>query len=532
MSDDLTQPTAELEPFPEVIDHIEDIFLLQPDVPTERPPSPGFQINQYGASGEHHIVRGPSSSTHIEGPLERYLAQDDYVPNAYDDQNTNENFLRLRSLRANALRIRSLLRTKRKLLRDKQSAKVATDEAFMRYVREHASASEFNTSSTKSDRLDELFNAMQETRDMYGPLQDEYDEVEETLDDTEFEMAMIEGRIHKETTISNLETPLQDRPKDPLGRASTHAPSSFMDFGSDSTEDYHPLHAQYLSRLGDLDLAKERLQNMRQEMQALHSSKETRLNVGLDLHESLQAILTELPRQIAASRDEIVEIERDVERLYSTCLAAGIDVDNLGDGNEPFTAKDKEEMEVNNAAKIIGEAGDILQEVLPLTSTSTQHCQSTFPLLLPRTEDEEAKLSSLTPKFDESNKGGQINHWLLNELHTSRLQISLLYRITDEIFLHCNLDLNIQRWQVEVLQFWAKDETNKSTIPIDAYVHSSTVPSHPSVQQQGRPLAKSIGPSSKFLICPPQLLSRRSAPGVLQYIGAMKGNEVLEKIRF
>ncbi|KAL5323545.1 hypothetical protein ACEPPN_008084 [Leptodophora sp. 'Broadleaf-Isolate-01'] len=532
MPDHLARLAAKLQPSPESIDQIEDIFLLHPDVPTEQPSSPRFQIGHYDSGGEHHVVPGVSSYAHTEGQLERYFAQDDYVPNAADDQNTNESFLRLRSLRANALRTRSLLRTKRKLLQDKQSAKAAADEAFMRYVREHVSASEFTTLSTKSDTLDQLFNNMQETRDMFGPLQNEYDEIEETLDDMEFEMAMIEGRIHKDTTISSPETPSQDRQKDPIGKASPLAPSSFMDFGSDSTEDYHPLHAQYLSRLGDLDLARERLQDMRQEMQALLSSKETRLNVGLDLHESLQTILAELPEQISASRDEIVEIEKDVERLYSICLAAGIDVDNLGDRNEPSTAEDNEEREANNAAKITNKGGDILDDVLPFPSTDTQNSQSTFPLLLPRTEDEEAKLSSLTPKFDESNKGGQINHWLLDELHTSRLRISLLYRITDEIFLQCNLNLNIQSWQVDVLQFWAKDETSRPTAPIDTYAYSSTVRSHPSVQQRGRPHAKSIGPTSKFLTCPPQLQSRKSAPGLLQYIEALRGNEPPEKIPF
>ncbi|KAH7370063.1 hypothetical protein BKA65DRAFT_544788 [Rhexocercosporidium sp. MPI-PUGE-AT-0058] len=350
MSEKSPQLTAKLDPPPTGIDQIDDIVLPYPDVPMERPSSSGFQIDHYGADERREIFPGAPNYSQTQGPLERYLAQDDYVANDNDDQTTNEEFLRLRSLRANALRIRSLLRTKRKVLRDKQYAKIAADEAFMRYVREHVSTSELNTFVTKSDILDALYNAMQETRDIYGPLQDECDEIEENLDDTEFEMGMIEGRIHRGTTIKGPEAAVREGQIDTLGRASPLAPSSSVDFGSDSTEDYHPLHAQYLSRLGDLDLAKETLQEMRQEMQALLSNKEARMNVGLDLHESLQYILAELPGQISASRDEIEEIEKDVKRLHSDCLAAGLVIDKLGDGRALSAAEDGEHRELNSAS--------------------------------------------------------------------------------------------------------------------------------------------------------------------------------------
>ncbi|PVH71177.1 hypothetical protein DL98DRAFT_616354 [Cadophora sp. DSE1049] len=506
----------------------EDISLPLGDDTTERQLTTRFQLDSYDKNETQPKTFGASSFLNTQGPLERYLAQDAFYANVDDQQNTNATFLRLRTLRANALRLRSILRTKRKLLREKQSEKAEADDAFMRYVREHMFSKGSPAIISKSDGLHELFYAMQETRNIYGPLQEDYNEAEETLDDTEFELGMLEGRFHKITIPSNPETSGGEVPNEITSRLSPLAPSSLTDSSSGIGEEFHPLHSQLLSRLGDLDIATERLHGMRQEYENLFSDQESRLHVGHDLPESLKSRLAELPEWQLALGEEIAEIEKDVEKLHSDCLAAGVLVDDDGEGrNAPDAGKD--EIRDGNEICTANDEGDILHGITSPSDTSTQSIQSTFPLLLPRTEDEEANVNRLAPKFDESNKGGQINHWLLVELQASRLHVDLLHRISDDIFIQWKLDLNIQKWQIAVLQFWAKDEANKFSKGQDTYALSSTTQSHPFTVLRRRPYAKSINSLSGHLAAPPKLHFRKSAPGLLEYPKMLNGDELLEK---
>ena len=386
-----------LERYPDCIDQIENGDLPLTGATAEQETLPDLQLNTSDQDTTHPTIGRTSNYPPREGPLERYLAQADYVPNADGSQGVHEALLRLRSLRANALQLRSVIRTKRKLLLDKQSEKVTTDEAFMRFVREYMSTLANTTCSTEVITLNELFKAMQDTRDEYGPLQDDCDQIERRLDDTEFEMGVIEGRIHKKGPTSTPLTPSQDERKSSANEILRLGPSSFLNFGPDYRNEYHPLHSKYLSRLGDLDLASERLHTLGKEYHELLSSRESKLLVGLDLEENLQALLAALPEQELKLEEEIVEIEKDVDRLYSDCLAVGIDVDNVDDADDFLTSDEYRSEEGSN------ESGDIF-EGISSSRPETSSSQSTFTLPFPRTEDEVASINRLAARLNIFNK--------------------------------------------------------------------------------------------------------------------------------
>ena len=367
------------ERYPDCIDPIANDDLPLTGVTREQATWPDLQLSPFDKDTTLPTISHISNYPPMEGPLERYLAQDDYVPNVDGSQGVHEALLRLRSLRANALQLRSVLRTKRKLLLDKQTEKVTADEAFMRFVREHITILVNAACSEKVDTLYELFKAMQDARDEYGPFQNDCDETERSLDDTEFEMGVIEGRIHKKDPNSTPLTPSQDERKSSGDEVLRLSPSSFLNFGLDYRNEYHPLHSQYLSRLGDLDLASERLHTLGNEYHELLSSRESRLLVGLDLEENLQALLAALPEQQLKLQEEIIEIEKDVDRLYSDCLAAGIEVDNVDDADDLST---KYEYKSEEGA---GESDDILAGN-PSAQTEASSSQSRFALLHPRSE--------------------------------------------------------------------------------------------------------------------------------------------------
>jgi phosphate uptake regulator len=178
---------------------------------------------------------------------------------------------------------------------------------------------------------------MQHARDEYGPLEDDYSRLEDILDQMEFEMAKIEARLYgpespQEFENANIISPFQE-PSDSLLLGS----NPLLGLSTDVHEQYQPIHRELLSRLGDLDLARERYENMRQERESLSTEQESRARFGLELHENLKMLLADLPTQEAAVKEEIAEIEVDVERLRAECLDAGIDID-LSDAGSGITA--------------------------------------------------------------------------------------------------------------------------------------------------------------------------------------------------
>ncbi|KAH9204946.1 hypothetical protein DL95DRAFT_493963 [Leptodontidium sp. 2 PMI_412] len=512
--------TAGLGLLPDPFNDKNELSHLSPSsFQNARSPSPSIQLSPPQAEPRHSLAAFPIQS----GPLDRYLAQDDDL-NAHGDdpEQTNVEWIRLRSLRANALRLRSLLRIKRKHLRDKQSVKASSDAAFIGHVRElrFVQAPSGLLSPTLND-LDSLYDTMQEARDAYGPLEYDYDRTEEMLDDTEFEMAMIEGRIYRDTVnILPGSTVLVNQHSD----TSPLAPSSFMGLSEEYQEEYDPLHAQYLSRLGDLDLAKERYHSSRQEHANLLATQESRAKVGLELHESLLITLTQLPKQETALEAEIAEIETDVERLRLECLVTGIE---LGEDEANSQSSDNMESE-RGEVEVLRDGDAILQERPVSRAASSQSSQSMFPLLLPKNEEDQKRLWNLIKEFDRFNKSDRINRWLLFELQTSPLQVELLFRV----FLQWLKVFDFHRWQQDVLDYWGKDDTNQpADIFTAAQAHSSTIQSHPSILARSRLHSKSIAPTSKLLSAPRQLRSVDSAPGLLDLLGMSKGNELLEKVR-
>jgi hypothetical protein len=300
----------------------------------ERSPSPRSQIRSFQAEKPRTLF--PNQL----GPMERFLSQDDHLAGIENDPaRMKEEGRRLRLLRTNAVRLRAQLKIKRKELKEKEAAKSSADEAFIRHVRETRSVQPLsNAPRLPGETADSYYIAMQTARDVYGPLEDEYTLIEDILDETEFEIARIEIRLygpetapppgHESESISFL-----PQVTDLLAPASASSP--FLGLSTDHPDQYEPIHAEYLSRLGDLDLARERYQNMTQEHESLLVEQESRSRVGMELHPNLKTFLENLPSREAVLRGEITEIELDVERLKSQCLQAGINLDELSDGSEP-----------------------------------------------------------------------------------------------------------------------------------------------------------------------------------------------------
>ncbi|KAF4637805.1 hypothetical protein G7Y89_g281 [Cudoniella acicularis] len=430
-----------------------------------QPPSPRSHI--------HALQKFPNlPSRSYAGPMERYLAQDDLTVFQQDDpEQVEENKTRLRSLRINVIRLRLQLRTKRKELREKESAKIVADEAFMRCVRQTMAlplTPDFNMEPTSSAPLNQYFAAMQQARDDYGPLEYDYNRLEDSLDEAEFELAKIEGRLYRnnplEVTDSELSMP-------PIHKTAASSGSD-LELSLDGHENYHPLHAEYLSRLGDLDLAIESYHNTKQELEILLQEQETRSRLGIELNEDQRFSLEDLPLRETALQEEITELETEIDQLRSRCLEEGIDIDESSDWTSSADAR---------GAPINGDSGSTKNLNIPdIRRPPSEYSHSMFPLLFPESDDGKAHLKDLITEFDEGNKNDRINRWLLYTLRTSPLEVDLLALVFLQLanildFRQWCTDLH--QWQLHVLSLWEKDGANRSPeafVPARTASYSST----------------------------------------------------------
>jgi hypothetical protein len=391
-----------------------------------RPLSPRREIEIFQATNPSR------SKTVYSSPLERFLAQES-GPTDYDSdpQRLEEGWGRLRNLRASTLRLRGQLRQLRKELHRREFAKSSADDLFMKHVRElrSASISHLNQDIFKSEDtiLEAQYAAIQAARDDYGPIFDDYNNMEDLLDQQEFEMAKIESRLYHPTIDETL-------PSGP----------SLIGLSSESPPKLHPLHISYLSRLGDLDLVRERLQNMIQERDSILYDQESRLRVGMNVHENEQNFLDQFPLQEAALLGELVAIEQDIERLKEACLEEGIELaeSSLGD----IDGSEVEDISIKSQ------------------SDHASIGPSTFSLLLPKSDEKKVKLGVFITDFDEGNKNDRINRWLRYQLQTSPLEVELLVRIFQHLLEVVDLRQwrkGIFYWQVSVTFWWEHDDANR-----------------------------------------------------------------------
>ncbi|KAH8687133.1 hypothetical protein BGZ60DRAFT_899 [Tricladium varicosporioides] len=459
---------------------------LQTD--TQRSQSPRFHIR----SAKEKPCPPPPPPPHL-GPMERFLAPDNIYHSRDDPIAT------LRSHRVNVIRLRLQLRTKRKELKDKEATKLKADETFMKFVREQmVSPSTFAQASPElRSQLDQYFAALQEARDEYGPSEYDYTRLEDLLDEAEFELGKLEGRFYDTTTDFN------DFPTTAVSQPPPISPGADLQLSFEGRKEYLPLHAEYLSRLGDLDLARETYHNVEQELEYLLEEHDTRTKLGLDLSEDAQMLLRDLPGRKAELRNEISEIKIEVGQLRSKCLEEGIDIE--------------ESDCTSNSETIDSRPTDLATpdiNKVPRSHVEIDHCM--FPLLIPTSEDAKASLEDLITEFDEGNKSNRINRWLLYTLRTSPLELDLLVDIFLELaqilnFRQWNADL--YQWQLSVLSWWSRDDANKSPeYFVPTQTHGSS--SHSPIQQRlvkNRTSIRQPLTSSRY----PQNFVRkaRSAPG-------------------
>jgi hypothetical protein len=356
---------------------------------------------------------------------------------------------RIHRLRESIWGLRSRVQEQRGVLRSKQYVKAAADDKYMQLARLKESGADKGRPLTHSEgkSLQELFQECERARAEYGPLEDDCNALEDQLGSEEYELTRLEEAFKKTCTLA---IPHDNQPSSSEivqdGRSERSS--------SDVVQNFHPLVTEYLSRLGDVDIFRERHERHLEEKEALESDRETRRRVNLTLSPEDEAWLQESDYLENEVLRDLQKAQTEAEELRKKCLTAGL----LDENGEP---KDFQTQEQEAFAEDVDANGEKSEYVK-------------FPTLLPQpgTKDIKFKASAPRPGEQSGGAGDHINQWLLHSLRSSPLDVFLLAKTFEAKVGY----FEAQKWEADVRDYWYKDGAVKdaSGYRIDSIMSDTT----------------------------------------------------------
>ncbi|KAE9367986.1 hypothetical protein N431DRAFT_548268 [Stipitochalara longipes BDJ] len=286
-------------------------------------------------------------------------------------------------------RLREILRG---ILRSKQYVKAIADDK---------ADQEGQLQSSDGETLQDLFQ--------------DYDcnALEDQLGSREYELTRLEENFVR---ICNLAFPHQSEGSD-----------------SDAPQTFHPLVAEYLSKLGD-------------EKQVLEANRETLQRINVPMRLENEAWLQQADELEGEILRDLRKAQMEAEELKKRCLAAGL----LDENGEPKDFQTQEH-EAFSAEEDVDADGQMSEYVR-------------FPTLLPQpgTKDMKFKASAPKPGEQSGSAGDHINQWLLHSLRTSPLDVGLLARTFEAVV----GDIESQKWELDDASGYRIDSVESESTPV------------------------------------------------------------------
>jgi hypothetical protein len=343
-----------------------------------------------------------------------------------------KDWARVKKLRTDIWGLRSKMHELRRELKEKQQAKSVADNKYFQYMRlRELGMAPVHQDISEQKMMEELFQDCEKARDEYGPLEDDCTLLENHIGSQELELQRLEEKFY-------------DRPFEPPvsqteGLDSTQqSPAVSLYSGSDVSQDFHPLVEKYLSRVGDVEILKERLDEHLEERYILAEEKELRQKLGHDLAEPAQKWLDNYSNTETLLMNQLEEAELEVANLRQNCFSRGL-VDEEGN---PTDLESQEQRYFANDVSTEKERSEYVK----------------YPLLIPR-PGSRVQLKDPAPDSEEfpDDSSNLVSQWLLQQLRSSPLDVNLLARISESLF----GNINREKWQSEVVKYWYKDSTKK-----------------------------------------------------------------------
>ena len=350
--------------------------------------------------------------------------------------------------------LRSKVRDLRRDLREKEGDKSrADDKLIQRMSMEVFGLSPSRNAAAQDGKsIAEFMEECRNARDVYGPLEDECNLLEDQLSAQEFELTKLEKQFNRrwrqpprvETTIPTLAAPQSSSPKAPTTPDIEEIPQD------------HPLVNEFESRLGDLDILKERLIDLEEERDILAEERDSRERVGISLATEDQNWLNNSQRLLDHLHESIPTTQADVDRLKMECLSRGL----LDENGEPTDFQSRER--------------NTFQDDEEMNSVNQMSEYTKHPILLPKPGAKHVLSRNITPESEKKSDslGGKINSWILGQLRESPLEVNLLERTFQKHYGEID-----DRWEHAVLAVWWDDGTAIAE-GVRVYTSSLTTQAH------------------------------------------------------
>ena len=345
----------------------------------------------------------------------------------------------LRSLRANVIKMRvDKLQQVEALRRHRHLVHTHETELL-----EHVIQLFDSQPGSSTEDLRRMLESLRQQRNEYTLLEDACDKTEDGIIHTEWRMARIEDRFYSMEEddpgfLAAFEKTAPYRRGGEDDREDTESTASV----SRIRDDPSPTAKLYLSRLGDRDLLRERLDSLRSERAYLEAERSRREVLGLSLDEDSLQTLAEFDKNHTDFMAELSGVEADLEELHGQLYNRD---------SQPVSP-----LTTNVSA-------DVKQS--PTTGTMHEVQLSATEQDMFRPLREKFKAPFFDNSQDATGMSKFINDWLLYNLQLLDSEKQLYLRLSDDL----NLGLRSSALGQQILDCWYED------VPADAFVAAQRI---------------------------------------------------------
>ncbi|CAM1510037.1 Fc.00g003720.m01.CDS01 [Cosmosporella sp. VM-42] len=462
-------------------------------------------VSQYERAQSPRKERSPRRDRHPhrEPPAEAALISDSDKSDAVGDNNsegvTDESegevellWTQLKEKRAKLNEIKLQMASRRKELRDLRRKKDDADNAFMSIIRPML-VNQRGILHTPQNLLDRRLADMQSLRNEYHYLESGYEGLEVMLDEEEELLNSLETRFFSLLAAGRMRV---ERPPSSQGDSDNEEIDYFRNMPFDlkgispegPPEDLHPLYRELTSTIGDLENAKEEYDDLLYIKDEYQYDLDMKQKAGKTISDDEREFFSEFPGEQARMLGNIERLDKATKCLRQECEEKGVMRKHMSTRMTYLLYPDRvyEDIELDDKDEILASGPSLAHHKFPVILTQPDHVlaaggpQTPFDALkaaskLPNDDPEKrgkvqlaSKEYSIDRLVSDHENGGKIdfvNRWLLQQLRTSPMNVTLLH----STFINtCQLKIrDFWRWQSDVLHYWWRDNTTALTVASD-----------------------------------------------------------------
>ncbi|KAG4028992.1 hypothetical protein MFRU_018g01000 [Monilinia fructicola] len=318
---------------------------------------------------------------------------------------------RISYMRSHISARRETLRVMRGKLRSLRDDKSLADDAYFREVKMRELNMPFPRPWWPRKTLEELVCDSQKARDEYGPLEDEYNNVENDLSSQEYQLSQQEEHFYSQLQDPSrfIFTPIDSEKAKGLPEKSENL----------KPHESHPLVEAYLSKLGKLDILRERYDEVLDEKLNLEEQLATRQRFDMILMPENQQWLDSSQAQLDNLSSEIQVTEEEERELRQQCFSMGL-VDESGEPTE---------------TSILNQEGSTFSRCPDRFDSPREYVQISS-LLPPEQSNIEINLEKSDSDHNYLARNERFDRWSLEKLQISLVEVDRYancFNIRDEV---------------------------------------------------------------------------------------------------